>query len=340
MLPSRYSYTKHIGQGGFGSVDEYFDESLERKVAIKHIEKSSINEMPEFSFIKKIQSKHVVGIYDVIENSTKMLIVQELLSGIDLNHKVSKCSILELTELAYQILTGITDIHNSGVCHRDIKLDNMRFDSEGVLKIFDFGISRSGAEHLTNNAYGSIDFASPELFTQDSYGNSAISFASDVYSFGACFSLLITGQRHNYNPYRPNCLKAGFHLFNLDYHPELIQALNNSLATDPSKRPSALELKILFHNELVKDKHSGLIAFENQTYPLNKDNRIVNLKINKCQATIYYDGFSFKMNNVAGNIYCNNIKIYEGMILPQACVFTMPLNTYISFSSSHPEVVL
>ena len=41
-----------------------------------------------------------------------------------------------------QLLTGLAEMHEAGVWHRDIKVDNILFDEEGTVKLVDFNISK------------------------------------------------------------------------------------------------------------------------------------------------------------------------------------------------------
>lgn len=47
-----------------------------------------------------------------------------------------------------QILTGLAEMHEVGVWHRDVKVDNILLDSEGTVKFIDFNISKLLEEHM------------------------------------------------------------------------------------------------------------------------------------------------------------------------------------------------
>jgi len=65
----------------------------------------------------------------------------------------------------YQVACGFSDIHNSGKIHRDIKRSNIKFDSEGVIKILDFGLATDAKPNLeTIDARGTPCYIAPELY--------------------------------------------------------------------------------------------------------------------------------------------------------------------------------
>lgn len=194
FLPTRYMPDGSRGSGGFGEVVFCKDLHLERMVAIKTIkELSELDRLKdEIAALMKMRSKHVVQVFDIIngQNST-FAIVMEYIDGTDLfNLDFKTLNPLTLLKLLWQLASGISDIHASGVIHRDIKPNNMKLDKEGVLKIFDFGLARnSGNDARTVGFKGTPGFAAPEQFAFDE-----VNFlpAVDVYAFGVSALFLAT----------------------------------------------------------------------------------------------------------------------------------------------------
>ncbi len=105
----------------------------------------------EIKNLQSIRSKHVVEIYDLIKvpANNKVGLVQEYLPGADLVSLVPDAadpktfiSKDDYLKLIYQISSGLKDIHETGVIHRDIKLNNMKLSAENVVTIFDFGFAK------------------------------------------------------------------------------------------------------------------------------------------------------------------------------------------------------
>jgi serine/threonine protein kinase len=145
------------------------DTHLERQVVIKSLKPGADTKriLDELAALQTIRSKHVVQIYDVIrdEKGAVVGIVEEYLPGDDLTSVKAPQNSDEFLWLAYPIAEGIADIHAHNRVHRDIKRQNMKFDAEGCLKIFDFGLARdTAAEVSTMGEIGTPGYMAPELF--------------------------------------------------------------------------------------------------------------------------------------------------------------------------------
>jgi len=92
-----------------------------------------------------------------------------------------------------QVLAALSYAHAKGIIHRDIKPANMMLTRDGVLKLMDFGIARSGNDlglTVTGTTLGSLDYMSPEqVQAQPADGR------SDLYSVGVSLYEMVTGQR-------------------------------------------------------------------------------------------------------------------------------------------------
>jgi serine/threonine protein kinase len=346
LIPVRYTKLDQIGVGGFGSVYRYSDDFLDREIAIKIINKniSGSDASTEVKFIKKVDSKHVVAIFDVIEDQNEIVLIQEFLAGNNVEDFKGQCDKDTFLTLMYQIVRGISDIHHQDICHRDIKLANMKCDAEGLLKIFDFGISRTGKEHDTVNGNTTIAYAAPELFELQNTPKIKVTFAVDIYSLGVTLWELGTGRLENFKPLLPRCKKLpDFEKLDFGFSNELTQALNNCLNPSPLNRPTAIDLYNLVLKEMLFNRHQGKFVSGEHIYVMNVKNSNATITINGFKLSINYTGNDFVVNSVDGTISCNNSLIEVGFKLPPACVLTFrntQSHSFISFSSSHPEVVL
>jgi len=93
--------------------------------------------------------------------------------------------------IAKQVLMALKHLHLNKYIHRDIKPANMLINSEGVVKISDFGIVREleQTRDVVDTFVGTKVYMSPERIVGDSY-----SYASDVWSFGLTLYSLIMGK--------------------------------------------------------------------------------------------------------------------------------------------------
>lgn len=141
-LPARYAQIiSQFPNGGMANTLLCRDSHLDRNVIIKSL-KSGIEPhrlLDELSALSAIRSRYVVQVLDVIiENGKPVGFVEEYLSGNQLTPCVAPIAPTDALKAIYPIAAGIADVHMHGRVHRDLKPDNMRYDADGQLKIFDF----------------------------------------------------------------------------------------------------------------------------------------------------------------------------------------------------------
>lgn len=99
----------------------------------------------EVSILKWFRHPNVVKLYETFDTKNHKLLIMELCAGGDLLNYVWKWWRLKEDYAKYifkQIVDGLVHIHQKGVLHRDIKLDNILLDGKGNVKLADFGVSR------------------------------------------------------------------------------------------------------------------------------------------------------------------------------------------------------
>ena len=92
----------------------------------------------------------------------------------------------------YQLFRSLAYIHSLGICHRDIKPQNLLLDpNSGVLKLCDFGSAKMLVKGEPNVSYiCSRYYRAPELI----FGATDYTTAIDVWSAGCVFAELLQGQ--------------------------------------------------------------------------------------------------------------------------------------------------
>lgn len=351
----RYRETGTSFSGGSGVVLLCDDINLDRKVAIKFIPDVSERRrlMDEIRALQNVQSKHVVDVYDIIveQPDNQIGIVHEYLPGSDLKQYASAAHTpMEVLRVAYQAACGIAEIHRRSIIHRDIKPNNMKFTAEGVLKLFDFNLSRRTDQAQTIGFRGTLGFAAPEL-----YNAGFVNFSTAVDVFALAVTVLTT-----LSPSIPDPLcrvppvpdewiaSGGFATLGL---PKLVASLlNQCLAVDPDSRPTAATLRDEIARHLLQDHHRALLSVGGQTYWLDRSRRTVSLQhplSPNDRVELTYDGLRFRVTQTSGNVFINNLPINLGEVVPGACVVTLgasPLadskRLFVTVDLSHPEVVL
>lgn len=348
-LPDRYQPTGESSAGGYGDVRFCVDQHLDRLVAIKTItdvaEEARLDD--EIRALMLLRSKHVVQVFDLVKTEGALGIVLEFIDGDDLlSSEIPYQSLESCLKVLWQVASGISDIHSKGVVHRDIKPNNMKLDAEGVVKIFDFGLSRPFDDARTIGFKGTRGFAAPELIL-----GGAVNFTSavDVYAFGV-MALLFS---HRGLPAELTTLPpsvAPQNVFQgsiLDGRDDLTSMFVSCLDHNPDARPKASELRNSISRHLLFEKHQALAVMDGVAYYLNSSTRTARLKRGGIgEVMIKYDGLRFFFCEVSGEVYVNNKPAMMGAEIPSSCVVAIGAahrgnhRTYITFDVSNPEVTV
>ncbi|KAG0441816.1 putative cell division protein kinase [Dictyocoela muelleri] len=192
----KYIQQRLLGSGTYANVYLGYDIEKNRRVALKKIKTNEYEGMPatalrEICILKTINHDHIVKILDVVHNEIDLIIVMEYIEY-NLNDylKVHR-SDQDVSKLFLQLLLAVEYIHERQIVHRDIKPENILV-SNGVLKLADFGLSRS--IEITMDTYSfeviTLWYRPPELLMDvDIYGPEI-----DIFSLGCVFAEMITGE--------------------------------------------------------------------------------------------------------------------------------------------------
>jgi serine/threonine-protein kinase len=355
MLPQRYQQIAgEATLGGFGSVQRVLDTFLDRVVLFKSMQDKENNAqlLNEIKGLSKARSRHVVEIYDVIKDPDDSVagIIIELLNGRDyINFHCEAASNPNiLLKIIYQISAALQDLHSVDIIHRDLKLDNFRASESGILKLFDFGISAFGNDYKTINNRGTLVYAAPELYVS----GARITKEMDIYAFGICVWALVSidfpPELLERPPQQSSKVASIATMIPGALPVEIINLIDSCLDPLPNHRPTASQLTHELKKNLIRGKHKGKFSRSNAAvFELSDTTNNVRVKIGALgEIKVVYDGIHFEITEVNGSVFVNNKIATIGMILHDACVLTFGDNTlgagreWVSFSSSHPEIIL
>lgn len=353
-IPRRYQPLSDPASGGMSHATVCRDIHLDREVLIKELQPGVDQRriFDEVAALSAIRSKHVVQLYDVIRDTRGAVvgIVEEYISGPDLTASIPLADANEFLRIAYAISCGIADIHASSRVHRDIKPNNIKFDAEGCLKIFDFGLARDGrVDAATQGAVGTPGYMAPELCVDDDDEVVHFDTAIDVYAFGTTMLKLAIGtlprQIRLFPPQLP-CPAADFGSLSLNLTAEIAAMMNVCLAEHAIDRPVMVEVRDVIGAELLRDQHRATFVVQGDIHILHSSRRAVTISLPVGVARLSYDGLRFYVSPVSGDVYINNVRLATQQRLPKSCVITfggpsLGINrVHVPIDVSHPEVVL
>ena len=189
-----------LGQGGFGTVYRGFDKKSNKDVAIKEVDKEK---HPNFcererNFMRKCSHENIIKLLDYEEDGTKCFFIMEYCPEGNLDDFVKPKDIDLWTCLCYMkdIVAGLLFMHESVICHRDLKPTNILVKSDRCLKIADFGLAKhitgSSSGESATGGVGSTKWMAPEVFMpEDATDRPIYSRAIDIFSLGLLFLSLL-----------------------------------------------------------------------------------------------------------------------------------------------------
>jgi TolB-like protein/Tfp pilus assembly protein PilF/predicted Ser/Thr protein kinase len=199
-----YALLEEIGRGGQGVVYRARQKSLNRTVALKVIGLGQWSTTPhlrrfrhEAEAAARLEHPQIVPIYEIGERDGSCYFSMKFVEGGQLDQIVRRepMSTRRAAELLVKIARTVQFAHERGILHRDIKPGNILLDQNGEPHLTDFGLARLIEQESTvTNSFdvlGTPSYMAPE---QAAGHVKKLSPAADVYSLGAVFYQMLTGQ--------------------------------------------------------------------------------------------------------------------------------------------------
>jgi MAP/microtubule affinity-regulating kinase len=196
-----------LGQGGFGSVYRAVKpvgagDAME-VAAVKFVEKRGLTNFEdlqqtfqEIQTLRSLKHPNVIRILDCVDHPTSVCFVMEFAGGGELKDFVAERDFLDedtARPLFHQVVKGLSYCHNLSVIHRDLKLENLLLDEDGVVKIADFGLAGVVSHHeATETDAGTQAYLAPEVWRGQSGQHDP--YKLDIWALGVILYAMLHGR--------------------------------------------------------------------------------------------------------------------------------------------------
>jgi len=198
-----FHFVAVLGRGHFGKVilarykntGEYFAIKALKKgdiVARDEVE-SLLAEKRIFEVANSMRHPFLVNLHSCFQTKSHVCFVMEYAAGGDLMMHIHADVFTEPRTVFYTacVVLGLKYLHENKIIYRDLKLDNLLLDTEGYVKIADFGLCKEGMGYgdRTGTFCGTPEFLAPEVLTETSYTR-----AVDWWGLGVLIFEMLVGE--------------------------------------------------------------------------------------------------------------------------------------------------
>ncbi|MFZ0879432.1 MAG: protein kinase [Candidatus Acidiferrales bacterium] len=239
-----------LGAGGMGKVYKVRNSLSDRVEAMKVLLPDLSDQkdladrfLREIKVLASLHHPNIAELRTALTIDNQLIMIMEYVDGVTLAARLHQGPVRYADTVAYfdQALSALSYAHAQKIVHRDIKPANMMLTPQGVVKLMDFGIARSGNDMgltMTHTTLGSIAYMSPEQVKCQ-----PIDARSDLYSVGVSLYEMVTGQRPHISDNNFEVMQAHLQVPPtppIDIKPDIPLALSQlilmAMAKDPAQR--------------------------------------------------------------------------------------------------------
>lgn len=254
MKKDDFLFEKRLGDGAFGKVWRVRHIATQRMYAVKEVPKDKVMKMlPQFKrevfIMYQLNHPHIVKLHSHFEDETSFYLIMELSEGGNLFHKLYReKQFYEQLAAQYfrEVVLAVEYLHSHqpAIIHRDIKPENILLDSEGRIKLTDFGWSNYynlDQPVPRTTVCGTLEYLPPEIVEQRGHGPGA-----DIWCLGVLLFEMLVG----YTPFKANAKERMLAniakikpKFPMSFPPLVKELVSRMLQKDPQERLSIQQVK-------------------------------------------------------------------------------------------------
>ena len=195
----KYLVTSLIDRGPFSTIRACFTNGSRKQYVMKIIQKHKLNRSAvgrtilfnEKCLLPLLNHPHVLKVKEVVESPRQLFVVTHMCKHGDLMDYLDSHTLTQARAVAImdQVLSGVEYLHSRGICHRDVKLENVFVDESENVRLADLGFASIVFGGQVSGQRGSMAYVAPEVLTSRRFDGSK----ADVFSCGVMFYILLTG---------------------------------------------------------------------------------------------------------------------------------------------------
>ncbi|TPX63199.1 hypothetical protein CcCBS67573_g08737 [Chytriomyces confervae] len=196
-----FTTLKLVGKGSFGKVVLVKKKDTGRVYAMKILSKKHIVERQEIThtiaernvLIRAARSPFLVGMKFSFQTPEKLYLVTDYMNGGELFYHLQREGVFSEQQAKFytcELTCALEFLHKHSIVYRDLKPENVLFDSNGHITLTDFGLCKENFGHSdkTNTFCGTAAYLAPEILLGEGYGQSV-----DWWALGILFYEMVTG---------------------------------------------------------------------------------------------------------------------------------------------------
>ena len=249
-----YEISSKVSSGYYGTVSmACFKNDPSKFYAVKSISKTNLsmkslrNLICEIQILAKLDHPNIVKYYETYDDDKYFHLVMELCEGGELFQRIVSKKHLEekdAAEILFKLTHAISHCHSRGIVHRDIKAENVLFETKSKdkndVKIIDFGLARKKVDHTLHSIVGTPGYVAPEVL-EGTYGRKC-----DIWALGVLLYVMLYGKY----PFDDDNTAILFEKIRTkeprydrrEVSQEAIELMKEMLCKDPEMRPEATEI--------------------------------------------------------------------------------------------------
>lgn len=250
---SNFEIISVLGRGFYGKVMLVRHRDTQDLFAIKSVQKSRLLDkdrihtvITERNILSRVSHPFIIGLKFAFQTPSKFYFGLEYAPGGELFYHMQhrrQFSREEVRLYVAEIALALDHLHSHGIVYRDLKPENVLLDSEGFVKLTDFGLSKvlENPDSIATTFCGTTEYLAPEVIQHRPYGPAVDWWTLGILTFEMLFGTTPFASESKIRMFQNICKRQP--VFDANVEPEVVDFINMLLTKDPKKRPGFAQIR-------------------------------------------------------------------------------------------------